>query len=335
MVMGGSLPPPEDVPEHGGDDGGGGGVKKDFASSARSHASSGDYGYDDQAFEIVEGMKKKAKSANNAARKAEAESRRLTAEADELRGDADKAEANSRSLQAQLDERDKKKKKFGGGKKTKKLEESAVQAKRDAFEIKKRFMAVQTQAYEAATLAAKKRSAADRLRDEAESAELQMVSAASQKQSQPAPPPPAPAPAPTPVPQQQQHHQPSQQANYGGGYAANGYGQSSPKPDYQSMGPPPAAAAPPNPQPYGGQGMQQQQMMKSPTTSDGAYNNYGQSLTYGGGVDDGGFGGIPSPSANRGEFAPMGAPGNGGDYPGYALPAPGMEATSDPYANPF
>merc|ERR1712238_579295 len=160
------------------------------------HASSGEYGYDDQAFEIVEEMKKKAKKADKNARNNEAASRKLAADAEELRNDADKTEENARSLMAAAEE--KKKGRFGG-KKYKKLHDSAEQANKDAADIKKRFMAVQTEAYEAATLAATTRSVADRLRDEAESAELQMVSAASAQQKPPASTQ-APAPAPAPVP---------------------------------------------------------------------------------------------------------------------------------------
>ena len=78
--------------------------------------------------------------------------------------------------------------------------------------------------------------------------------------------------------------------------------------------------------------MPQQQMMRSPANSNGGYTNYGQAPppSGGGGAgDEGAFGGIPTPTANRGGFTPMG----GGEYP-YA-PGPGMEAPSDPYASPF
>merc|ERR1712238_473538 len=115
---------------------------------------------------------------------------------------------------------EKKKGRFGG-KKYKKLHDSAEQANKDAADIKKRFMAVQTEAYEAATLAATTRSVADRLRDEAESAELQMVSAASAQQKAPASTP-APAPAPVPI------------AN--NTFATNGgYEMPSPKPSYEGI----------------------------------------------------------------------------------------------------
>jgi len=287
-----------------------------FSVAARSHASSGEYGYDDQAFEIVEGMKKKAKQADKNARDNEAASRKLAADAEELRNDADKTEANARSLKAAAEE--KKKGRFGGGKK-KKLQDSAEQANKDAADIKKRFMAVQTEAYEAATLAATTRSVADRLRDEAESAELQMVSAASAQQQQK---PPAPAPVPT--------------AN--NTFVTNGgYGMPSPKPNYEGMAP---IKQHPSPSPHG-QGMQMQMMMPSPSPANGGYNNYGQQ-PYGGGQPAAMQ--PPSPSGASG-FAPMGGGGGGENFTGYDLPdpstfqqsapAPGMQPAADPYANPF
>ena len=155
--------------------------------AARSMASTGDYGYDDTAFEIVEDMKKKAKKADSVARDAEAAHRKLAAEADELRTDADRAEANARSLAAASDDGQKKKKRFGGKKQEKKKKEEAEQAAKDSAQIKKHFMSVQGQALEAQTLATQTRAEADRLRDEAEAAELDMAAAVSKKQKQPAP----------------------------------------------------------------------------------------------------------------------------------------------------
>merc|ERR1711957_494952 len=110
---------------------------------------------------------------------------------------------------------EKKKGRFGGGKK-KKLQGNAEQAAMDSAAIKKQFVAVQSQAYEAASLAATKRSEADRLREEAESAELQMASAASTAQQQPAQAQAPPA------------------NNNNGSY---GYGVPSSKPDYGGMPP--------------------------------------------------------------------------------------------------
>ncbi|OEU13204.1 hypothetical protein FRACYDRAFT_241535 [Fragilariopsis cylindrus CCMP1102] len=317
-LMGGAAPPTEpdatDTEQHHHQQ-----QQETLSVAARSQANSGDYGYDDQAFEIVDEMKKKARKADKAAGKAEAASRKLATEADELRNDADKAEAMSRSLHAASEE--KKKGRFGGGKK-KKLQGNAEQAAMDSAAIKKQFVAVQSQAYEAASLAATKRSEADRLREEAESAELQMASAASTAQQQPAQ---APAPAPAPPAN-----------NNNGSY---GHGVPSSKPDYGGMPP----KQQPSPTPYG-QGMQM--MMPHPGTDNGGYNNYGQQQPYGGGA--------PAPmslpntypgAANDG-FAPMGGGtmggGGGGDFAGYDLPspstfapAPGMPPAADQYASPF
>ncbi len=255
----------------------------DISRAAHSVASNGDYGYDDQAFEIVENMKKKAKKADSVARDAEAAHRKLAAEADELRTDADRAQANARSLAAQAAPDEKKKKgRFGGGgkKKEKKQKEVAEQASRDAAQIKRHFMAIQGQAMEAQTVAAQTRAEADRLRDEAESAELEMAAAASKKQKQPSAPVPAPAPvapqqggysnaSPVPnygaPPQQQQYGmpnggQPMMPPNGGGynNYMNNGYGQYPPQ--QQQYGAPQQMSYPPKPEmgngAYGGYGQQ-------------------------------------------------------------------------------
>jgi hypothetical protein len=179
FVMGGSAPPlpePASRAEQG-----------SMSSAARAHSSSGDYGFEDEeAFKIVEEMKRKADRAAEAARDAEAASSRLAAEADELRTDADKADANSRTLRAKADEQ--KKGRFGGGKKKNMLRE-ADRAAEDAAELKKRFMAVQTQAHDAAILAAETRREAERLKNEAEKAEIEMASAASLREQEKKPAP--------------------------------------------------------------------------------------------------------------------------------------------------
>mmetsp|Transcript_27052 Transcript_27052/g.63303 ORF Transcript_27052/g.63303 Transcript_27052/m.63303 type:complete len:970 (-) Transcript_27052:126-3035(-) len=289
FLMGGSA---SSIPQDDGDT---------FSQAAHSHASTGDYGYDDQVFEIVEEMKKKAKRADGAARDAEAASSKLAAEADELRADADKAEANYRSLVAAADE--KKKGRFGGGKK-KKMKEGADQAGRDAAEIKKHFMAVQGQALEAATIAAQTRSEADRLRDEAEAAELQMAAAASAQQKQPAPSPSTNGYSTSPKPDyggqmaaQQQQQQPAQMPQYGQMMPASnpmgGYGN-------YTNGQYGAADAYVNP--YGGAPMPQMSLPDPSQSAPGV-------MSAGGGY------GMPSPSS----FQQM-------------APAP---AGGDPYANPF
>jgi hypothetical protein len=84
--------------------------------AARTYSDSSAYGYDDDdEYQNVEELKKKAESARETAGDAEAAHRNLVNEADELRQDADKAEAMSRSLRAAAEE--KKKGAFGGKKK--------------------------------------------------------------------------------------------------------------------------------------------------------------------------------------------------------------------------
>jgi hypothetical protein len=85
-----------------------------FSPAARATSSSADFGYEDEEmFQRVEDMKKKAERAAEAARDAEVAHQKLVNEADELRGDADKAEANARSLKAAASEKAEKKGRFG------------------------------------------------------------------------------------------------------------------------------------------------------------------------------------------------------------------------------
>lgn len=218
FVMGGSAPPSSSaVPD-----------QHELTSAARAHSSSGDYGYEDEeSFQMVEDMKKRAERAVEAARDAEAAHRRLENEANELREDADKAEASARSLRAAAEE--KKKGRFGNNKK-KSMERDAERAAQDAVEIKKRFMAVQSQAHDAEALAAETRREANKLKDEAEKAELDMASAASLKEQQK---PSNPTTSLVPV---QSNNTNGYGAEYGAGYSNNrpptdyGYGQM-PAPD--------------------------------------------------------------------------------------------------------
>jgi len=111
FIMGGSAEPLPDSDETG------------ISPAARTKSSSADFGYEDEeSYQNVEEMKKKAEAAAAAARDAEAAHRRLLNEADELRADADKADANARSLKAAAAEK-KGKGRFvrGGGDKKKTL----------------------------------------------------------------------------------------------------------------------------------------------------------------------------------------------------------------------
>jgi hypothetical protein len=91
-----------------------------MSPAARTYSESSAYGYDDdEEFNDVEELKKKAEMARETASDAEAGHRKLVNEADELRQDADRANATARSLKAAAEE--KKKGTFGGGKKKKLL----------------------------------------------------------------------------------------------------------------------------------------------------------------------------------------------------------------------
>jgi len=152
-----------------------------MSPAARTKSSSADFGYEDEElFQAVEEMKKKAELAAEAARDAEAAHQKLLNEADELRADADRAEATARSLKAAAAE--KKKGRFGrttGDKK--KLSREFERATDDAQDIRKRFLEVQGQARDAATVAHETRREAEKLREAAEKAELEMAAAASMR----------------------------------------------------------------------------------------------------------------------------------------------------------
>jgi len=70
-----------------------------FSPAARATSRSADFGYEDEeTYQNVEEMKKKAERAEEAARDAEVGHQKLIDEANELRSDADRAEANARTL---------------------------------------------------------------------------------------------------------------------------------------------------------------------------------------------------------------------------------------------
>jgi hypothetical protein len=217
-VMGGSAAPLPQEPEMG------------TSSAARTHSSSGDYGFEDEeSFKIVEDLKKQAERAAEAARDAEAASSKLLAEADELRTDADRADANARTLRAQADEM--KKGRFGGGKK-KSANRDAERAMEDATELRKRFMEVQTRAHDAQKVAVDTRREANRLKDQAEKAEIDMASAASLRDHQK-----TTTSAPVTSPQPSTGYGDAVQPPSGG--PANGYGSYGHGYGYgQPMGPP-------------------------------------------------------------------------------------------------
>ena len=193
------------------------------------------------------------------------------------------------------------------------LQKDADKAAGDAAEIKKRFLAVQGQAIDAQAVAVATKREADKLREEAEKAELEMAAQASVKEQakkeaeqQAAAPPPAPEAPPTPNANGHggQEYLQQQQQQYG-------YGQ---------------PAAPPGGQPYPPAG-----------------NGYGQypppQQQYGYGAPAPYGGAMAPPAANYG-FAPGVMGGASGDK-GFDLPSPNqmqMPQQSQPsndYANPY
>jgi hypothetical protein len=260
------------------------GTDNGFSPAARATSSSADFGYEDEEmFKNVEELKKKAERAAEAARDAEVAHQKLINEADELRSDADKAEASSRSLKAAAVEKkgglfgrkggDKKKMnvslrfvhyQFEGGSEPRGslafvgLQRELDRAAEDAQDIRKRFMEVQGQVRDAGAVAIELRREADKLRAQAEEAELEMAAAASmrdqQKQvnaHQQAPPVqngyPSQPPAPYGYGYPQMHGQ-GPPPSYG--QQPQGYGQVQQPPQGYGYGQPSNYGQPPGPQ-YG------------------------------------------------------------------------------------
>eukprot|EP00542_Grammatophora_oceanica_P015991 CAMPEP_0194039652 /NCGR_PEP_ID=MMETSP0009_2-20130614/11757_1 /TAXON_ID=210454 /ORGANISM="Grammatophora oceanica, Strain CCMP 410" /LENGTH=1039 /DNA_ID=CAMNT_0038682559 /DNA_START=18 /DNA_END=3137 /DNA_ORIENTATION=- len=125
----------------------------------------------------VQKMKDRALEAERSSAEAHDTFQTLAAEADKLRSAADQAESDARTKQAKANEKPKKKV-FGGRGKKKELKE-AEDAANDAAAKKKHFLELQTQANNAQTLAMESRREAEKLKQEAEQAELNLASAAS------------------------------------------------------------------------------------------------------------------------------------------------------------
>ena len=137
----------------------------------------------------IETLKSKLREAENVARDAEETRRQLAAQADELRRVADEAE---KKLRDHMKATDGKKKGIFGGKK-KKNEKEAEKLAQDAKTKKEAFLQSQSQVNDANSLAKETKLEADRLRQEAEDAELNAAAAASMETAQPPAPSPAPA----------------------------------------------------------------------------------------------------------------------------------------------
>eukprot|EP00541_Cyclophora_tenuis_P006082 CAMPEP_0116565754 /NCGR_PEP_ID=MMETSP0397-20121206/14068_1 /TAXON_ID=216820 /ORGANISM="Cyclophora tenuis, Strain ECT3854" /LENGTH=475 /DNA_ID=CAMNT_0004092551 /DNA_START=35 /DNA_END=1462 /DNA_ORIENTATION=- len=127
----------------------------------------------------VESLRQQALDAEQSAREAEETRRTLAIEADKLKQMAETAEAEVRALQEKAAT---KKRGFGRGKKN--IQKDIEQASQDAAERKKHFMEMQTQASNAQTLAMDSKRQADKLRQQAEQAELDLAAAESAKEAQ-------------------------------------------------------------------------------------------------------------------------------------------------------
>lgn len=247
---------------------GGGTPQNQFAH--QDHEEEIDVGYGDGAahnMDEINAMKAKAKDAEDLARDSESAYRQLTATADEFRRVADEAEASARQKVADASDGGKKKKGgfMGGGKKKKSMvriqmnirrvmifgrclitrfshihfsilfwisQKDATQAKADAEAKKKKFLEAQSQANDAQSVAMDTKRVAEKLRKEADDAEMNLAAQASMQQKQPTPEP-APAPQATNGYQGQQGYDQPPQQRFGqpqpGGYGQppmqQGYGQ--------------------------------------------------------------------------------------------------------------
>lgn len=150
----------------------------------------------------IDGMKQAAMAKEQSAREADETYRAIAAEAEKLKKVADAAEADARAKQDKAD------KKRGMGKK--KLAKEAETAAIEAAEKKRHFLELQAQASNAHGLAEESRREADKMRNQAEQAELDFAAAESTRDSQPPAADPAPVAAPAP--------------SYGAGMQAPSYG---------------------------------------------------------------------------------------------------------------
>jgi septal ring factor EnvC (AmiA/AmiB activator) len=150
----------------------------------------------------VNELRRRAKEAEDVARDAEESRQQVAAQVEELRRVADEAEAEARKHLAGGDGKKKKVGMLGRGKKR-----DAKEGERLALEAKTKkdtFLQAQSQANDAQALALDTKREADRLRQQAEEAEINAASAASMQHSQPVAPSQQPsngypAPAATPA----------------------------------------------------------------------------------------------------------------------------------------
>lgn len=201
------------------------------------------------------------------------------------------------------------------------LQREAEKAAQDAEEIRKRFLAVQGQSNDAQAVAMETKREADKLREAAEKAELDMAAAASMREQarkeRDASIEQEAAAAPEPAPSSNGYGGQSNGMQYGG------YGQQPPQ-GYGGYSPAMAQNGAPGMSPYG-----MQQQPGAPPPAAGGYQQYNQTM--------GGAPAMMKPPApmggDNGGFAP-GVMGGGG---GFDLPSPTQisQAPAGDYSNPF
>jgi septal ring factor EnvC (AmiA/AmiB activator) len=197
------------------------------------------------------------------------------------------------------------------------LQKEAESAAFDAEAIKKRFLAVQGQANEAQHVAMETKREADKLRDKAEKAELDMAAAASmrdqqrkEREEQEKAQAPAPAPAPT--------------SNGYPGQMSYGYGQPpAPQQRYEGYGSPPSMGDP---------SQSYDQPMAPPSMGDPSQ-SYGQSMAPPSSYQYNSMA-PPAPVGGYGGGFAAGVMGGGGGG-GFDLPSPNQMPAGDMYSNPF
>lgn len=162
----------------------------------------------------IDAMKMKAKEAEDIARDAEESSRQALAQVNELRRLADEAEKEARKHSAEEEDGKKKKKGWGrGGAKKKTDAKEAERLAQDANAKKQKLLQAQSQANDALALVKATKREAEKLRSEAEEAEIQAASAASMHQQQQ-------------DQEKQQHEQQQQQQQQQYSAPSNGYEES-------------------------------------------------------------------------------------------------------------
>mmetsp|Transcript_25196 Transcript_25196/g.38075 ORF Transcript_25196/g.38075 Transcript_25196/m.38075 type:complete len:985 (-) Transcript_25196:86-3040(-) len=237
----------------------------------------------------IEDMKDSARRAEQTSQEAEETYRALSSEVEQLRNIADQADAIAK------EKAEKASKKKGLGKK--KASKEAEQAAQEAAEKKKHFLEMQAKASNAQALAMESKRETERLRDQAEQAELDFVSSESTKYAQPNQNPPQPSQ------DTQGYGQPMMNAPVAHHHQENvnpGLMSSDPS-DYGGMPDPSQISSYPN---YGG-GYDQTQAAPA-SYGNGTHNRVDScDFGFGDGIMGGGGAGIPTPQNNSAYVSPF------------------------------